>query len=534
MLRTFSTLLAIRTSSTANRLIFYAQKLPLIGGRIPGTLYSNLAGKKVISILATILTLLWGLLSKLAYTGLLVYLPAVGLSGLLSQEDQLQLFLHIFLLLSFGVAGITTATMLEPKREKFIAVKLMRMLPAVYMRTTLGYRYTTYLIFYIPALMIFLPLLGASFLQALTLAVSVTLWRVWCEYLHLKLFEKTGMVLIKNNLLVWLAIGLGYAAAYAPLVLDWTPNTGAVLFGLPTFLVISALGLVAAVLLNNYSNYRTVVEAATKRDDPLLDIGRMMTEAQKTAVRPKEMDDMQVAPQANMSQSREGYAYLNALFFSRHRSLITQPVYKRLAIIGGLGAVGAALAAMDSPYVAFLTSSLDKVLLYLAMVVNVLSVGERACRALFYNCDLSLMRYSFYRGAAHRHFRIRLFRIAGLNLAIAAAMGAALSLIAWAAGGVVVQELLLIWVSLAALSFFFSVHHLLMYYLLQPYSTELNMKNPFFFVVSMGVMLVCWVGVVVQPSSLSYAIAVLAVTAIYFVAALALVRRFGPRTFRVK
>lgn len=45
---------------------------------------------------------------------------------------------------------------------------------------------------------------------------------------------------------------------------------------------------------------------------------------------------------------------------------------------------------------------------------------------MFYNCDLSLLRYGFYRNAAYEHFRIRFGKVLGLNLSIAAALGVSL------------------------------------------------------------------------------------------------------------
>lgn len=534
MLRTFNTLFAIRTSSAANRFIFYAQKLPLIGRRIPNTVYANLSVKKTVNVISLILNVLWGLLSKLAYTGLLIYLPAVAPNRSLPQEDQLQLFLHIFLLLSFVVAGGTSAYVLEPKREKYIAVKLMRLSSAAYMRTSLSYRYCTYFLSYIPALLLFTSLLGASILQALVLTATVTLWRVFCEYMHLKLFEKIGIVLIRNNLIVWLTIGLGCTAAYAPLLLKWSPNSGLLLFSLPAVLVIAALGIFAGVRLARYPDYRTVVDVATKRDDPLLDIGRMISDAQKTSVRSKDSDYALTTMQADKIKTKEGYAYLNALFFARHRSLITQPVYKRLAIIGALGVAGTVFAALDSQGAALLSSNLGIVLPYLALILNFLTVGDKVCRAIFYNCDLSLLRYSFYRNAANRHFPIRLYRIMGLNLAIAAALGAALTVIALAAGAALSLELLLLWVCLLVLSVFFSVHHLLMYYIFQPYSTELNVKNPFFHVVNMVFSSACGISIVVKAPALPFTVTVMIVTLVYLGVAFILVRRFGHRTFRVK
>lgn len=534
MLRTFNTMLAIRTSSAANRFIYYAQKLPLIGRRIPDTVYANQHIKKTVTVISLILNVLWGLLSKLLYTGLLVYLPAVAWNRSLPQEYQLLLFLHIFLLLSFVVAGGINASVLEPKREKYIAVKLMRLSPATYMRTSLSYRYCTHFVYYVPALLLFTSLLGASITQALALTAAVTLWRVFCEYMHLKLFEKIGIVLIRSNLIVWLTIGLGFTAAYAPLLLNWTPNSGSLLIGFPAVLVIAALGIFAAVRLARYPDYRTAVDSATKRDDPLLDIGHMMSNAQKTSVRSKDTDYALMTIQADEFKAKEGYAYLNALFFVRHRSLITQPVYNRLAIIGVLGVAGIVFAALDSQRAAHLSSNLGIVLPFLALILNFLTVGDRVCRAIFYNCDLSLLRYSFYRNAANRHFPIRLNRITGLNLAIAAALGAALTLIALAAGAELNLELLLLWVCLLVLSVFFSVHHLLMYYIFQPYSTELNVKNPFFYVVNMVVSAVCGMSIVVKAPALPFTVTVVIVTLVYLAAAFILVRRFGHRTFRVK
>ncbi|MDF2649374.1 MAG: hypothetical protein K0Q73_5179 [Paenibacillus sp.] len=538
MLRTLSTLLTIRTSAAANRFIYYAQKLPLIGSHITDNAYSNLKAKRWAAVIVLILSLLWGFFSKLAYMGLLVYLPVAELGRTLSKDDQLQLFFHIFIMLSFVIAGVTSASILEPKRDKYIAVKLMRLPSARYMQASLSYRYCMFFVYFMPAVFVFASLLDASFLQSVLLSVSLTLWRVFCEYLHLKLFDKFGTVLIKNNKVVWSVIGLGYAAAYLPLFFNQTPITGSLLLNLPVAAAFAALGIFAAVRLARYSNYRLAIDAATKRDDPLLNIGRMMSEAQQTSVRTKDSDYVLETLNTNKARSKEGYAYLNTLFFARHRSLITQPVYRRLAVIGALGVIGVILAAIygqQASQTAFLRSNLGVVLPFLVITMNFLSIGEKVCRAMFYNCDLSLLRYSFYRSAADRHFRIRLYKIIGLNQLIAVALGAALSLVAIAAGAAVLNlDLLMLWVCVLSLSVFFSVRHLFMYYIFQPYSTELNVKNPLYYVVNMVVSATSGICIVVQIPSPIFSIIVLIVTLVYLIASLVLVRRSGHRTFRVK
>jgi len=346
MLRTLNTLLAIRTSITANMLIYYIQKLPLIGRLFRNSFYANLGFKKVISIIALVITLLWGLMLRFAYLGLLIYLPLAELVVGLPEEEKFQQFVHIFVVISFVVAAVSSATVLEPKREKYIAVKLMRLSSKKYMQASLAYRYVTFLLYLLPAMLLFGTLAGASIIQVVLLSIMVTLWRVFAEYVHLKLFEKTGIVLIKHTALVWIVILTGYAAAYLPLLLGKVMLTGTFLLSLPVCIVIMAGGLFAAFQLARYSGYSAIVDAATKRDDPLLDLGRMVTDAQKKSVKSKDSDYTVNLNQQTKLDAKQGYAYLNALFFLRHRSLISSPVNKRLIIVGAFGVLGVILMVL--------------------------------------------------------------------------------------------------------------------------------------------------------------------------------------------
>src|SRR5690606_7474722 len=103
-------------------------------------------------------------------------------------------------------------------------------------------------------------------------------------------FERTKIVLVKQNAIVWSVIGIGYTAALLPIVLNLTPITGTLLLSWPAVIIIIAAGLFGTRQLARYSDYVTVVDAATKRDDPLLDLSRMITEANKTSVKSKESD----------------------------------------------------------------------------------------------------------------------------------------------------------------------------------------------------------------------------------------------------
>ncbi|PLT43673.1 hypothetical protein B8V81_2104 [Paenibacillus pasadenensis] len=526
---------AIQVASFANRLVYYMRRLPWIGSRVPESLYARRGWKRAASWAAIVLELLWAVANKLIYVGLCVVLPALWMREAGHAADPLPSALAILLPLSFFTACLWNARVLEPKRDKFVAVKLMRIPGELYMKATLTYRYVVFFLSFLIALAVLLPFVGGSMLGGALLALSITMWRLAAEYGHLLLFERTGIVLIKKNGLIWASILVGLALAYGPPLLGLAPDLR--LPALPAALLaalIALLGAAAVWRLARYPRYREAVEAATRRDDPLLDLGRMMAEAKKADVAVKQDDLGDPGPDRGGSASgSSGYAYLNALFFSRHRRLVRRPLLVRLAIVAGAGAAGCAVLAVLRPQ----PGSWDPASLavYLPFGLYLLSVGERICRALFYNCDMPLMRYAFYRAAAPKHFRLRLVRLAAMNLLTGAAAAAALTAAAAVAGAALpLEELLLLWALVLSLALLFSVHHLALYYLLQPYSTELDAKNPLFHFVNMALSAGCWLVLLLRPELPALAAGSALLLALYAAAALGLVSRLGARTFRIK
>ena len=177
MLRTLNTIFQLQAYSFANRIIYYIQRLPLIGRRIGDGIYSSRGLKKAGVIAGLLFSIVRGLLASLLYIGVLIYLPILTLGAELSPERQLDTFWHIFLILTFIVSGVSSARVLEPKREKYIAVKLMRIPAARYMRATLGGKYAGLFIYWLAALIVCSSQLGASALQCALVTVSAVMWR---------------------------------------------------------------------------------------------------------------------------------------------------------------------------------------------------------------------------------------------------------------------------------------------------------------------------------------------------------------------
>jgi len=545
MVRMYRLLLSISVSSFLNLFVYYIRRLPLIGRRIPERFYAAQDFKRGASVAVMAFAIIWAVIKQFIYIGLFIHLPAhaaaSAAAGAVGSIDGWPIFLTLLFALSFVGGPLWNARAMETKRSKYIAVKLIRISPEAYMKGTLGYRYIVFLLSFVVTLSVFAAISGANPLHGALLGAALTGWRLVAEYVHLLLFRHKGWVPSKNNLYIWVTLIGCTAIAYGPLLLDAVPGYGAYVLSLPAALVYIAIGIFAGMRLLSYPNYAEAVDNAVRRDDPLLNLGQMMADARKADVEVKVGDYAQEALHSSDGAAAtvrpatvrlSGYARLNALFFQRHRRIVRKPLMIRLAILGTAAAIASALLlAIGSPE----NWTLHTLLPFLPFVFYSFALGERLCRALFYNCDMPLMRYSFYREAAAKHFGSRLLRLASLNLLLGLACGAALTIVAAAASWpLTAEQLLPLWLAIIGLSILMSVHHLLLYYLLQPYTTEMNAKNPLFYLLNVVMSAACWITLVLKPQPQMIAAGVLVLAALYLLAGLMLVHKLGPKTFRLK
>lgn len=477
MLNTMVRIWQLQIAVFVNKLIFYTQRLPLIGRLITERAYAAVQAKRRSGVVAVVLILLGGLAESLLYFGVLLALPIALWTLDWAADERLDLFMHIYFCMSVLLAGVSSAKVLESNKMKYTAVRLMRIAPTRYMRAVLVNRYATFLVYQWIAMMMTAGSLGLSAQQALLLVGAVTMWRILCELLHLRLFRYSTIILVKKTGLVSLVMLVSLAAAYLPFTgLIDVPLFGAAVLGQPLLLVLLLLsGLAAGYILLLRTNYTDAVRAVTSFDDPLLNMERMLLDLQQKSVQTDRTDNSGVLP----AQDKRGYAYLHSVFVKRHRGLVAAPFHKRLVIISIIGV----LLALSSLFYkeSLNVTQLERYVSFIILAMFQLTMGNQWCRALFRHCDLPLMRYSFYRKDALQHFRLRLRWLLGRNILIGGSLAAVLSVfILIVAEGRFHPILLPIWLLTLALAVIFTVHHLLLYYLLQPYTPDMTTGNPWF------------------------------------------------------
>ena len=81
---------------------------------------------------------------------------------------------------------------------------------------------------------------------------------------------------------------------------------------------------------------------------------------------------------------------------------------------------------------------------------------------------------------------------------------------------------------------FFTIHLLFLYYILQPYTQDVQVKNPLYKIIDFAVYLFCYMPLFLKPDMTIHAVFIIILTIIYALVARTLIPRLAPKTFRIK
>ncbi|MBC8569919.1 hypothetical protein [Zongyangia hominis] len=528
----------ISTASMANRLIYFVKRIPLIGKAVPDGIYAQMELKQGLAVVAALFYALYRLFCKALYVGLMVLLPLLlAMEDGFTRAQQGDLFLHIFFFLSCLAGAVQAPKALEAKPNKFICIRLVGMDPEEYTRSMVLFYHGSEFLYFLPSLLIGGIIAGCNAWQLIGLILAFPCYRLMGEALQLIVYRRTKRVLSTSYVLISILLVAGAILAYAPLAAGSAYAVGRWAFFFPAVLAALILGALSLRYILRYPGYRAAAQDVLVHDKISADPQKTAAQNRFRDVKLRDSDFTGEELIAGKHGNQKGYRYLNTIFFERHRRMLVLPLYRRLLIVAVLF-VGCGAALLFFPeFRPTFSQVLSRLLPAFCFVMYFASIGERICRAMFYNCDISLLRYSYYRerGAILRNFQIRLARIAGLNLILAAAICLAvgglifLSGVTWSP-----KDMIFFMLCILFLSLFFSVHHLFLYYVCQPYTTELDMKNPLFNIINVVVYMVCYMCLQIHTVPSNFAFIVLGATLSYMVVALALVYKFAPKTFRIK
>lgn len=342
-------------------------------------------------------------------------------------------------------------------------------------------------------------------------------------------YEKKGTVNNENRLgkFVWVAIAVLLAAAYGLPAADiLVPE------------IVSVVIMIAAILLGLVSVYKIVTfqyYRAMYKEFLINATMQMDSSAQTKLVQQQSLKT--ISADTGISSNKRGFEYMNELFIKRHQKILWKSAKKIAMVALGIIAICLLLLKIRPETGEKINGMMMSYLPYFAFVMYLINRGTGFTRALFINCDHSLLTYSFYKKPKQilQLFQIRLREIVKINLLPAAVIGCGLAILLYASGGTEnpLNYAALI-VSILCMSIFFSVHYLTIYYLLQPYNAETQIKSGMYQVIMWITYMVCYIMIQIKMPTLVFGVMTIVFCVLYCIVASVLVLKLAPKTFRIR
>ena len=526
MARTLRITFSLRNTYRVNNILYALKQIPLVGRILPETLYQE-PGLK---ILANIISVLWEIFAALIGKGA-YFLILLGAAALYPSPEKRALFLYLMVICTV-LGGFVNTYMFNPTKDKYYALILLRMDARSYTLVNYGYA----LIKLAAAYLLFGLLLGGlvdlPVWQRVLLPLFAVGVKLFAAAYMLRDYEKTGNASNENKVgpLYWAALFLGLAAAFGlPAIGIFLPEAASLIFmGLGV-----ALGAFSARRILRFAFYREMYQELLGDWMDQMDKGG----ASKTASAARKQSEKAISADTGITSSRNGFEYLNELFIKRHQRILWRAAEK-IAFVCLILVLAALIALSLYPEVKTVVNELTMQFLpYFVFILYAINRGTGFTQALFINCDSSLLTYSFYKkpGQILKLFRIRLREIIKINLLPAFVIGAGLAVLLFASGGTdnPVNYAVLV-VSVLCMSVFFSVHYLMIYYLLQPYTAGAEMKSGTYKIVMTVTYFVCYLMMRVQMPTFIFGLMTIVFCVAYSVIACVVVYRMAPKTFKLR
>ena len=534
---TAATILRLDAAMRGNKVIYWLGRIPLVKKLVSDTLYESSEGKLALSVILWIWRIFKSFAGTFLYVGLMCVLPLLPAVEPGSFSGGFSLFCWLLFWLSFVMGSLLNPFTMEADQLKYTAVRMMGINARTFHLVQGTAYHIDYLVTFAAALMAATALLGQGVLPGLLLTAELTCARLLGEWFHVWLCGRLKKPLHGR---VWFTLTVifgGLCAAYIPLF--FLPHRDSHwLTSLPAALILLAGGIFAAVRLIRYPNYYRLTLDLCRAEKVSAEVAKQKNaEAGFNDVKLKDSDLT-----AESASALTGWPCLQDLFFRRHSRMMYKPMKYILIVIGALTAAGCGLLLFlrNTFETARIFSSVTVVLPYLVFILYLIQsniMGNRITRAMFYNCDLAMLKFGWYREGPVilKNFVLRFRRICGVNLLMSAALCVMFTAMTLCAGGrPPAADFMAFLAAILCLSVFFSVHSLGMYYLFQPFTSDLKVKNPFFAAINGVMYAVCYACIQIRSTPTWFTPVVLAVTVIYSAVILLLVRKRAPKTFRVK
>lgn len=505
-----------------NYFLYKLSKIPILGNLISEDIYAYTPDKKIFSILITIYGFIRSLIIKLGYYFLL-YLSIL----LIFKNNLANIFIHVLIL--FTILGIFINTSLfVPGKKNYYSINLLRMNANIY---TFSNLYSNFILAFINnflCLCLFHYILNIPIIYIWEVSLFCACSRILSEAFGLMYYKFKGNILINNS--------KDYFSLVIPLILvTYILPICKVVMNQKLILGLMILSLILMLVAINYLKSIQDYKIIYKRLNTKSTIGMDDSKINMTSL--YEVDKKDYHIDENKLKGKKGYDYFNTIFFLRHKKILMTSAKNYSLIILALTILGGGYLLFNPEYKNIVYNFINNNFTWTLFIMYFLNRGALITQAMFYNCDRSMLKFNFYREekVILSNFKTRVKTVVKVNLIPALTFALCLiAILLITAKSINPITYVTIFVSILVMSILFSIHYLVIYYLLQPYDENMSMKSFSYNVVSFITYYICYLCTTYTFSILRFTVFVIIISIIYLIVALITVKKKAPFTFRLK
>lgn len=521
---------------TVNGFFYYLRKLPLVGQSIPESIFKSYSFKSALFLFLHIFSIPSRFLVKGLWLALNFYFASFWINLLSGGEFNFWNVLPGTWLLGFSLwlVFVGYAFRFGKGFEPFIAKserEFMRnfgLSQSSFLQSQLFVEPIITSLSYLPALLIFSSLSGNWLYLPLGL-LTIPTGVFTGQALNRALFNR-GILARRNSWQSWVILGTGLAAIAS---LIFFRNHLSPIFLLP---------ILACQVLLIWFGYRYLKQQTNHLDylyycmDQSLQMDKKifeMTKGNEYTRQGLQMQDKLSTEKGKDLSHLSGMTYLNALLFDRYKKVLYKKVRNWVLSLVVILVALEALRYYLGPF-ELTDAILLRFLPFSFMIMYIASSGKVVAQMVFVNCDISMLHYPFYREAKTiiAGFNYRFWQICKLNLIFACSLFLTIMVLgrfAFSMETILLTALLLI--SLTAL---FSFHDLFIYYILQPFTKDMEVVNPVYKFLSGALYWVAYLNIKLDLGSHLYILLISIAMITYVSIGYWILLKKAPQTFRLK
>lgn len=521
---------------TVNGFFYYLRKLPLVGKKIPESIFKSYSFKSGLFLILHVLSIPSRFLVKGLWLALNFYFASFWMNILASEELTFWNILPETWLLGFSIWMVFVGYSYRFGKgfEPFIAkserefMQNFGLSQSSFLQSQLFVEPIITSLFYLPALLIFSSLSGNWLYLPLGL-LTIPAGSFTGQALNRWFFNRR-ILSRRNSWQSWVILGTGLAAIACLILFR---NHLSPIFLLPV--------LVCQVLLI-WFGYGYLKQQTNHLDylyycmDQSLQMDKKLFELTKGNEYTRQgllMQDKLSTEKGKDLSHLSGMTYLNALLFDRYKKVL----YKKVR--GWVLSLVVILVALEAfRYYLEPFELTDAVLLrclpFSFMIMYVASSGKVVAQMVFVNCDISMLHYPFYREAKTiiAGFNYRFLQTFKLNLIFAFSLF--LAIMALGRFAFSLETILLTTLLLLSLTALFSFHDLFIYYILQPFTKDMEVVNPVYKFLSGALYWVAYLNTQLDLGSHLYILLISIAMITYVSIGYWILLKKAPQSFRLK